>query len=419
MRFSKSSTKAAWGIASVRGVDVKLNCMVVIKVLAWQPAGNAMSRQRFLREAQAAAAISHHHVVAIYCAVDEWNGRPDLVMEYLSGSTLHQKIDRGGALQLAPILRIGTQIASGLAAAHAQGLVHRDIKPANILLENGIERIKIADFGLARSVDDVRITQAGAVYGTPLYMSLEQGAGRCVDQRSDLFSLGSVLYAMSTGRPPFCGDTGLAVLRRVCDDTPRLIREVNQEIPESLVKIVNQLLAKDPDDRYQTAGEVARAVEPAAGAAGARVAHSLSREGKTRPIDQSRRAAPVGAAANNGPRTSRATRLTPSFAGCWSGAAVLLMAIALSWRGSKAPASPTGRAWLHRGRLSGRKGGSRGPRNQACRSEQIDEASSGGGGPSGESFCPGRRFQHGWQGGGPALEVSGELGRERGGTFNI
>ena len=229
----------------LRGVDVKLNRIVAIKVLASQLAANAMARQRFLREAQAAAAVSHHHVVAIH-AVDEWNGLPYLVMEYVSGSSLQQKIDAAARCELAQILRIGTQIASGLAAAHAQGLVHRDIKPANILLENGIERVKITDFGLARSIDDVRITQAGMVYGTPLYMSPEQAQGERVDQRSDLFSLGSVLYAMSTGRPPFRGDTGLAVLKRVCDDTPRPIRELNPNIPESLVEIVNKLLAKNP-----------------------------------------------------------------------------------------------------------------------------------------------------------------------------
>ncbi len=239
----------------LRGLDVKLNRVVAIKVLAPQLAANVMARQRFRREAQAAAAVSHPHVVAIH-AVDECNGLPYLVMEYVSGSSLQQKIDGGGALQLAQILRVGMQIASGLAAAHAQGLVHRDIKPANILLENGIERVKITDFGLARSIDDVRITQAGMVYGTPLYMSPEQAQGDHVDQRSDLFSLGSVLYAMCTGRPPFRGDTGLAVLKRVCDDTPRPIREVNPEIPESLVDIVNKLLAKNPDARFQTASEV-------------------------------------------------------------------------------------------------------------------------------------------------------------------
>src|SRR5260370_2361645 len=240
----------------LRGVDVKLNRVVAIKVLAPQLAANAVARQRFLREAQAAAAVSHDHVVAIH-AVDEWNGLPYLVMEYVSGPSLQQKIDASGRLQLAQILRIGMQIASGLAAAHAQGLVHRDIKPANILLENGIERVKITDFGLARSIDDVRITQAGAVYGTPQYMSPEQAQGERVDQRSDLFSLGGVLYAMSTGRPPFRGDTRPTVLHRVCDDAPRPIREVNPDIPAALVGIVNRLLAKNPDARFQTASEVA------------------------------------------------------------------------------------------------------------------------------------------------------------------
>lgn len=240
----------------LRGVDVRLNRVVAIKVLAPQLAANATARQRFLREAQAAAAVSHDHVVAIH-AVDEWHGLPYLVMEYVSGPSLQQKIDAGGALQLAQILRIGMQTASGLAAAHAQGLVHRDIKPANILLENGIERVKITDFGLARSIDDVRITQAGAVYGTPQYMSPEQAQDERVDQRSDLFSLGSLMYAMTTGRPPFRGDTGMAVLKRVCEDTPRPIREVNPDIPAALAEIVNTLLAKDPDARFQSAGEFA------------------------------------------------------------------------------------------------------------------------------------------------------------------
>lgn len=240
----------------LRGIDGKLNRLVAIKVLAPQQATNAVARKRFLREAQAAAAVSHEHVVNIH-AVDEWNGLPYLVMEYVCGLSLQQKLDSGGALESTQILRIGLQVASGLAAAHAQGLVHRDVKPANILLENGVERVKITDFGLARSIDDVQITQAGKVYGTPLYMSPEQALGERVDQRSDLFSLGSVMYAMCTGRPPFHGDTSLAVLKRVCDDTLCPIRDINPEIPAPLAEIVNKLTAKKPDARFQTAGEVA------------------------------------------------------------------------------------------------------------------------------------------------------------------
>src|SRR5204862_2034163 len=117
--------------------------------------------------------------------------------------TLQKKLDRTGLLSLKEILRIGLQIAEGLAAAHRQGLVHRDIKLANILLENGIERVKITDFGLARAADDARLTQSGVVAGTPMYMSPEQARGDRVDHRAALFSLGSLLYATRTGRPPF------------------------------------------------------------------------------------------------------------------------------------------------------------------------------------------------------------------------
>lgn len=240
----------------LRGLDVKLNRMVAIKILAPQLAADSTARQRFRREAQAAAAVSHAHVVAVY-AVDEFKGLPFLTMEYISGVSLQQRLDDSGALQLHQILRIGMQIASGLAAAHAQGLVHRDIKPANILLENGIERVKISDFGLARSLHDVRMTQAGAVYGTPQYMSPEQAQGERVDQRSDLFSLGGVMYAMCTGRPPFRGDNNLAVLKRVCEESPQPIRDLKPNVPLALVEIIEKLLAKHPDARYQSAGEVA------------------------------------------------------------------------------------------------------------------------------------------------------------------
>jgi formylglycine-generating enzyme required for sulfatase activity len=136
-------------------------------------------------------------------------------------------------------------------------LVHRDIKPANILLENGVERVKITDFGLARAVDDASLTQSGVVAGTPQYMSPEQAQGEPVDSRSDLFSLGSVLYAMCTGRPPFRASGTMAVLKRVCEETPRPIREINPEIPDWMCVIIQRLQAKNPAERFQSAGEVA------------------------------------------------------------------------------------------------------------------------------------------------------------------
>jgi serine/threonine protein kinase len=167
--------------------DPRLNRVVAIKVLSPALASNAAARKRFLREAQAAAAVTHDHVVAIY-AIDEAKHLPYLVMEFVAGQSLQQKIDAHGPLAVQEIVRIGRQIAAGLAAAHTQGLIHRDIKPANILLENGVERVKITDFGLARAVGDVGVTQTGLLAGTPQYMSPEQAHGERVDAVSRRFA---------------------------------------------------------------------------------------------------------------------------------------------------------------------------------------------------------------------------------------
>jgi serine/threonine-protein kinase len=153
--------------------------------------------------------------------------------------SLQERLDKSGPLQLHEILRIGMQTASGLAAAHAQGLVHRDIKPANILLENGIERVKITDFGLARAATEASLTQSGVVAGTPQFMSPEQAEGSAIDQRTDLFSLGSVLYAMCTGRAPFRASGTMAVLKRVCEETPTPIRKTNPDIPDWLEPVID------------------------------------------------------------------------------------------------------------------------------------------------------------------------------------
>ncbi len=244
----------------LRAFDGKLQRVVAIKVMAAQLATNATARKRFTREAQAAAAVTHDHIVTIH-AVEEANGLPYLVMQYVSGLSLQQRLDRSGPLELREIVRIGMQTAAGLAAAHAHGLIHRDIKPANILLENGIERVKITDFGLARAVADASLTQSGVIAGTPHYMSPEQARGEVVDQRTDLFSLGSLLYAMCTGRPPFRADSSMAVLKRVCEEMPSAIRETNSEIPDWLVTIVSKLLAKAPADRFQSAAEVAETLK--------------------------------------------------------------------------------------------------------------------------------------------------------------
>jgi hypothetical protein len=240
----------------LKAFDQTLHRVVAIKVMAPQLATSATARKRFVREARAAAAVRDQHVVAIH-AVDEANGLPYLVMEHVAGTSLQQRLDRSGPLDLHEILRIGMQTAAGLAAAHAQGLVHRDVKPANILLENGVERVKLTDFGLARAADDASLSQNGVVAGTPEYMAPEQTRGEPLDHRADLFSLGSVLYALCTGRPPFQAEGTMGVLLRVGESRPRPIREVNPHIPAWLTATVEKLHARDPRDRYQSAAEVA------------------------------------------------------------------------------------------------------------------------------------------------------------------
>jgi serine/threonine protein kinase len=307
----------------LKAFDTALLRTVAIKVLAPHLAASAVARQRFIREAQAAAQVSHDHVVTIH-AVDASGELPFLVMQYIPGISLQERLDRKEGLELEEIARIGKETAAGLAAAHARGLIHRDIKPANILLETpstptplsggareerqtptplpggegptppiglaggaslaplappgkrvGSEgplapfasrgrgargeggRVRITDFGLAQTLDGPDLTQSGVVAGTPMYMAPEQARGEALDHRADLFSLGSVLYALCTGQPPFQAGTILATLQSVCTDTPRPIREINPRIPIWLAEVIEKLHAKDPAGRFQSAAEVA------------------------------------------------------------------------------------------------------------------------------------------------------------------
>jgi len=242
------------------GEDPALQRRVAIKILAGHLALSAAARKRFAREARAAAAVVHDHVIPIH-SVDTSGSIPFLVMPHIAGRSLQDRLDASGVLETKEVLRIAMQTAQGLAAAHAQGLVHRDIKPANILLENGVERVRITDFGLARAIDDASQTQSGFIAGTPQYMAPEQARGEPIDARADLFSLGSVMYAMCSGHPPFRAETTLAVLRRICDDPPRDLREANPDVPAWLAEIVHKLLAKSPEERFQTASEVASLLE--------------------------------------------------------------------------------------------------------------------------------------------------------------
>jgi WD40 repeat protein len=241
--------------------DPALDRIVAIKVLAPALAASGSARRRFAREAKAAAAVVHEHVVAIHAVDATPAGLPYIVMQYIAGKSLQERLDRSGPAELREIVRIGMQAAQALAAAHAQGLIHRDIKPANILLENGVERVKITDFGLARAIDDATVTQSGFVAGTPSFMAPEQARGEGIDHRSDLFSLGSVLYALCTGRAPFRRPSAVATLKCVCEETPVPIRELNPDIPPWLVRIVDRLHAKDPAARFESAAEVASLME--------------------------------------------------------------------------------------------------------------------------------------------------------------
>jgi hypothetical protein len=242
----------------LKAFDRTLRRVVAVKMLAPHLAGNGQARQRFVREGRAAAGICHEHVVTIH-AVEE--SPPFIVMQYVQGETLEGRIHRNGSLEIREAMRIAKQIAQGLAAAHTQGVVHRDIKPANILLENGVARVRITDFGLARAVDDASLTQSGVVAGTPQYMAPEQANGDAVDERADLFSLGSVLYTMLAGHAPFRATTTMGVLKRLCDNTARPIREINPDVPDWLVIMINRLHAKRPADRYQSAQDVADVLE--------------------------------------------------------------------------------------------------------------------------------------------------------------
>ena len=244
----------------LKGFDRELKRCVAIKVLAPHLAHSSLAKKRFAREAQAAAAVVHPHVLAIH-QVQASGKLPFLVMPLVAGESLAERLTDQGTLELKEILRIGMQAAAGLAGAHEQGLVHRDVKPANILLEKGVERAVLTDFGLACAADDVALTRWGIIAGTPQYMSPEQARGESLDGRSDLFSLGCVLYEMATGVSPFRADSTMATMRRLVDDSPQAMGSLHPELPPWFIAIVERLLEKDPSRRFGSAKEVSELLE--------------------------------------------------------------------------------------------------------------------------------------------------------------
>ena len=239
----------------VKGFDTELHRPVAIKIMLPRWAANGTARQRFAREARAAAAMLHPNVIAIH-GVDEVDDVPYLVMPYIAGPSLQTLVESAGPLPERDIVRIAMQIASGLGAAHAQGLVHRDIKPANILVDNHVNRVLITDFGLVRAEHDASMTQTGWIAGTPNFMSPEQSRGADVDARSDLFSLGSLLYFLATGTPPFAAETPIGVLHRIGNDQPVPVQKRNEEISSTLQDLIARLMDKRPESRFQSAAEL-------------------------------------------------------------------------------------------------------------------------------------------------------------------
>jgi DNA-directed RNA polymerase subunit RPC12/RpoP len=222
---------------------------VALKAIRPALAVGEESRKRFLREGRAMARLQHEHVVRLY-EVNEESGVPYIVMELLTGDPLHHRLLREGLLPPAETLRIGREVAEVLAVAHAEGMIHRDIKPENIFLEGSAGRVKLLDFGLVSAIaDDSRLTQTGDVMGTPAYMSPEQGRGDKVDCRCDLFSLGVVLYRMSTGKEPFTGAGPLETITAAARETPPAPRMLNAAVPADLSDLIMRLLEKSPNRR--------------------------------------------------------------------------------------------------------------------------------------------------------------------------
>jgi len=243
-----------------RAHDPLLDRVVALKAMLPGLAASQSAKERFFREAKAAAALKHAHVVTIF-DVGEDRRAPFLAMEFLDGESLDDRIRRQPRLPTADILRIGKEMAEGLEVAHERGLIHRDIKPGNIWLEGAKGHVKILDFGLARAMrEQTHLTQSGAIVGTPAYMAPEQAASKKVDHRCDLFSMGCVLYRMSTGERPFKGDDTLSIIAALALETPAPPAQLNPALPVELSDLIMRLLAKKPEDRPADAREVVEAL---------------------------------------------------------------------------------------------------------------------------------------------------------------
>ncbi|HWF34709.1 MAG TPA: protein kinase [Solirubrobacteraceae bacterium] len=255
-RYELAEVIGRGGMGTVyRAVDLVLGRSVAVKTLPWLIADqNPNSVARFEREARAAAALSHPAVVAVYdTGVDA--STHFIVMELAAGRSLEAILRQEGALDPERAVGIAAGVADALAAAHRAGIVHRDIKPANVMVADD-GSVKVLDFGIARSRGAATLTENAAVLGTAAYMAPEQAMGQPADERSDIYALGCVLYAMLSGHPPFAGDGFAAIMHQQANADPRPLRSENPRVPSALSGLVMQMLAKAPGDRPQSAGEV-------------------------------------------------------------------------------------------------------------------------------------------------------------------
>ena len=269
-RITKKLGSGGMGVV-YEAEDAKLGRHVALKFLPPELAKDAAALERFQREARAASALNHPSICTVH-AIEQHEGQHFIVMELLEGETLADRLARG-AVELGPLLDLAIQVADALESAHAKGIVHRDLKPANVFL-NARGQLKILDFGLAK-IERVRaedggdalsdaptaagsnpLTQAGTAMGTASYMSPEQARGQLTDARTDLFSLGAVLYQMATGKVPFPGETSAVIFYAILNRDPSPASQVNAVLPADLDRILGKALEKDRNLRYQHAGDL-------------------------------------------------------------------------------------------------------------------------------------------------------------------
>ena len=256
-RYQVEARIGAGGMAEVyRGLDPVLNRTVAIKVLNDQYARDAGFVERFRREAQAAARLNHPNIVGVYDHGSD-DGTQYIVMEFIEGRTLADALGAGRRPTPLQSAEVARHISHALAAAHAQGVIHRDIKPANVMVTRD-GTVKVMDFGIARLISGPETApQTSAVLGTAAYLSPEQAQGQPVDERTDIYSLGTVLYEMLSGRPPFTGESPVAIAYKQVNEAPVPPSQLNRDVPHSLDAVVMRALAKNPANRYQTAAEFA------------------------------------------------------------------------------------------------------------------------------------------------------------------